>query len=345
MRALTFLLLISLPAFAADETPAPRKLKDVDATEANIRKAVEKALPPLWAGIEGHGDAHTCFTCHNHGTTLVAFGAARSRGYDIPEKKLKEQVEFIVADLERNRERFAKGKGPGAPGGGETDNTGYALLALDAVVHKSDKTTSMVIDYTLGHQKDRGYWRTLTRRFPTEASSFTTTALNLRAIRAYRNSEQAEVADKRSAEAKEWLRMTEGKDTEDRTFRLIGLKAAGATPDDVKTVAGVLLRTQREDGGWGQLDTMASDPYATATALYALHTAGGIATDDKSWRKGLRFLLGTQEDDGTWFVKTRSRPVQKFFESGFPHGKDQFISCAATGWATAVLALATPAKK
>ncbi len=345
MRAFAILLLVSMPAFAVDEAPAPRKPKDVDATEANIRKAVEAALPQLWKAIEGHSEVHSCFTCHNHGTTLVAFGAASSRGFDIPEKKLKEQIEVIVADLERNRARFEKGKGPGAPGGGETDNTGYALLALDAVGYKPDKTTSMVIGYTLDHQKSREYWCTLTRRFPTEASSFTTTAFNLWAIRAYRTPEQAEVADKRIADAKLWLRSTEAKDTEDRTFRLVGLKAAGATLDDVKTVAGVLLKTQRGDGGWGQLDAMPSDPYATATALYALHIAGGIATDDKAWQKGIRFLLGTQENDGTWFVKTRSRPVQKYFESGFPHGKDQFISCAATGWATAVLALATPPKK
>ena len=225
MRALAVLLLVSFPAFAADEKPAPRKLKDVEVTEANIRKAVETALPQLWKGIEGHSDVHTCFTCHNHGTTLVAFGAARSRGFDIPEKKLKEQIDGIVADLERNRERFEKGKGPGAPGGGETDNTGYALMALDAIGYKADKTTAMVIGYTLDHQKSREYWCTLTRRFPTEASSFTTTALNLRGIRAYRayrNPEQTEIADKRIADAKQWLRMSEGKDTEDRTFRLVG---------------------------------------------------------------------------------------------------------------------------
>jgi hypothetical protein len=31
-----------------------------------------------------------------------------------------------------------------------------------------------------------------------------------------------------------------------------------------------------------------------------------------------------------------------YFETGFPHGKDQFISMSATGWAIAALALACP---
>ena len=31
-----------------------------------------------------------------------------------------------------------------------------------------------------------------------------------------------------------------------------------------------------------------------------------------------------------------------YFESGFPHGKDQFISIAASSWATTALALSLP---
>jgi hypothetical protein len=46
--------------------------------------------------------------------------------------------------------------------------------------------------------------------------------------------------------------------------------------------------------------------------------------------------------DGTWLVKSRSHPFQTYFESGFPHGPDQFISVAASGWATAALVLACP---
>jgi hypothetical protein len=44
--------------------------------------------------------------------------------------------------------------------------------------------------------------------------------------------------------------------------------------------------------------------------------------------------------DGSWLVRSRSRPFQTYFETGFPHGKDQWISSAATGWATTALALA-----
>ncbi|MHC5540958.1 amidohydrolase family protein, partial [Singulisphaera rosea] len=97
------------------------------------------------------------------------------------------------------------------------------------------------------------------------------------------------------------------------------------------------------DGGWTQLDGgNSSDAYATASALYALHLAGGLATDSPEYQAGLRFLIANQREDGTWFVASRSKPFQPYFESGFPYGKDQFISMAASSWSLAALALACP---
>ena len=103
-----------------------------------------------------------------------------------------------------------------------------------------------------------------------------------------------------------------------------------------------LLHTQREDGGWSQLDDMTSDAYATGTALVALHRAGGLATNDPVYERGMQWLLKAQLPDGSWHVPTRSKPIQKHFESGYPHGKDQFISITAACWATTALALALP---
>jgi hypothetical protein len=51
------------------------------------------------------------------------------------------------------------------------------------------------------------------------------------------------------------------------------------------------------------------------------------------------WLLESQLADGSWLVTTRSRPIQVYFESGFPHEKSQFISISATSWATMALIL------
>jgi squalene cyclase len=61
------------------------------------------------------------------------------------------------------------------------------------------------------------------------------------------------------------------------------------------------------------------------------------------YKRGVDFLLKTQYADGSWFVRSRAVPLQPHFESGFPHRRDQFISAAATNWATqALIAAARP---
>ena len=84
---------------------------------------------------------------------------------------------------------------------------------------------------------------------------------------------------------------------------------------------------------------MEPDAYATGQALYALHASGREPTT-VPYEKGVRYLLRTQLEDGTWFVRSRAFGFQPYFESGFPHGKDQFISAAATSWAAMALAYA-----
>jgi hypothetical protein len=54
----------------------------------------------------------------------------------------------------------------------------------------------------------------------------------------------------------------------------------------------------------------------------------------------VRFLLTTQKEDGSWLVETRvTETVNTYFESGFPHGKNQWISISGTSWATMALTL------
>jgi squalene cyclase len=99
------------------------------------------------------------------------------------------------------------------------------------------------------------------------------------------------------------------------------------------------------DGGWAQTAKMKSDPYATGQALAALHLGGGVTVKNDQWQEGIAWLLRAQLADGSWKVKSRSKPFQKYFESGYPHGKDQFISISAGSWATMALLLTrSPAK-
>jgi hypothetical protein len=298
-----------------------------------VRKAVRLAVPQLVAGATGHVEKRSCFACHNQAYPALALAAAVKRGIAIPDDFFTEQAEHIAEFLTENKKHFLAGRGTG----GQAATAAYALFTLELAGHKPDDTTAAVAQYLLGFEPTRDYWRMTSNRPPTESSDFTTTYVAMRALRVYGAADDAERIGKRVAAAREWLIKTPGKETEDRVFRLLGMKEAGVAEKEIAAAAWELVKTQRADGGWSQLDGGESDPYATGSALVALHEVGGLKADSVSYRAGVDYLLKTQLPDGSWKVKSRSKPFQPYYESGFPHEKDQFISISASGWATAAL--------
>jgi len=73
-----------------------------------------------------------------------------------------------------------------------------------------------------------------------------------------------------------------------------------------------------------------------------LQNAVKMPASDPVIQRGIAFLLRAQFADGSWLVRTRSFPFQPYKESGFPHGKDQWISAAGTSWAAMALSLSLP---
>jgi len=71
--------------------------------------------------------------------------------------------------------------------------------------------------------------------------------------------------------------------------------------------------------------------------MWALHETGARPSD-AAYRKGKTFLLKTQRADGSWYVRSRAPKFQPYFEGGFPYSHDQWISNAATAYATVALA-------
>jgi hypothetical protein len=311
-----------------------------DPARESIRRAVERSIRLLEASRAEYRQHRQCFSCHHQAVPTLALVTARSRGFQIDEQSLAEQLRITAQHLERNRDNYQQGRGQG----GRLDTAGYALFTLHLGGWKPDETTSAVVEYLLRTDRDEGHWRTAARRPPTQASSWTTTYLALRGLQAFASEPQQSRAAQRIEAARTWVQQTTPQKTEDRVFRLLTLHLLQVDAAQLQAAMDDLLRHQRDDGGWAQNGDLPSDPYATATALVALHMAGGLSAVDAAYQRGLRYLLQTQHEDGSWHVATRSRPIQAYFESGFPHGKDQFISIAASSWATTALALSLPAR-
>jgi hypothetical protein len=322
------LLAAAGPVTAAE--PAP--------TAAEVRDAVAKALPLLQKGAAGHVAQRTCFACHNQAVPLLALTTARTRGFPVAADDLQKQTRFIADFLGSNRKEYRKGHGQG----GQADTAGYALWTLELGGWKPDDATAAVAEYLLLRDQERDHWRGSGNRPPSEGSPFTTTYVALRGLQAFGTAGQKERVDERLCTIADWLRRTPAEDTEDRVFRLWALQRVGTEAEEVQTAARELLDTQGPDGGWAQRDGMEPDAYATGSALVALHEAAGLRPGDPVYQRGVKYLRASQLADGSWHVRSRSKPFQTYFESGFPHGKDQFISLAGSSWATTALALALP---
>ena len=216
-------------------------------------------------------------------------------------------------------------------------NVTYGLFGLAEEGVAPSPETDAVTSCLGGLQKPDGSWEGGDTRPPLSwRNPFVYTALAVRGLMVYSPSGRQKETASRITRARQFLRAALPADTQEDAFKLLGLVWASGSPREINAQARRLRALQHGDGGWSQLPTMASDAYASGQALYALRVAGASASSD-AYRNGVQYLLRTQLEDGTWYVRSRAIGFQPYFESGFPHGRDQFISAAATSWAVVAL--------
>lgn len=305
---------------------------------ARVYDAVERALPLIEVASAETAENRRCFTCHGQAMPVVALVESQQHGFHIDSENLRRQIDHTYAHLERSTKQYSDGRGTG----GQVDTAGWALWALEAALQDPDRVTEPVIQYLLGKQNTSGVWKCSSDRPPSEKSHFATSYLALRAFETFGQEPYDSRIEAARAKATKWFEKANPKDTEDRVFQLLSLPYVDL--DDLGTdLADELCQQQRSDGGWSQLPGMDSDAYATATVLYAL-SESGMDSELDSYRRGLEYLLDQQLSDGSWHVTSRSKPFQTYFETGYPHGKDQFISTTAACWSVLAMLHSLPKK-
>jgi ankyrin repeat protein len=343
-------------ADAASELGAGQSAEPVGLRDAVLKRTVQKSVRLLERSSTKFREmvGGTCFSCHNQTMPQVALAAARERGFTVDTGTVAKDVAAVHSEYVRCsstlRDALAQRKrtadeafGARFPGGAA--HVGYGLVGIRAWGTKPDAATKSVVTYlTLTQEKD-GHWQTQCDvRAPAEKSNFTETALAIFGLRYYGNPGRSPAVARSIDLARAWLAKTPPQTTEDKTFRLFGLAWSGLAADstEVRGAVQMLLKEQQMDGGWAQEPGMDSDSYATGEVLVALHRAGGLGVTDPTYRAGANFLLRTVEEDGSWFVRSRTVPFQGFIETNYPYRQDQFISINAACWATTALAESLP---
>jgi ankyrin repeat protein/mono/diheme cytochrome c family protein len=343
----------ALVAAGAKEPPRPARIatptralpEELD--YSTIISSAEKALAALQTTAARSREAYLrhvtkqdCVSCHQQFLPMAAVGHARNRSIRFDQEAARDQIDSLVnsGSPYSNREFVAQALFHPDP----AHNFGYELLGFVAEGVPPGAKTDGMVHHLVTVQASDGRWINNLPRPPMMSNDATATALSIHAIKHFGWQGRGDEFSASIERARRWLWTVAPDTNEEAIFQLLGLHWADEPAEKLTCLARSLQKKQRQDGGWAQLPTLESDAYATGQALYALAQVVKEPLADPAWRRGLRFLLESQEDDGTWHVARRAFPFQPTMNSGFPHHRDSWISAAATSWAVLALTQVAP---
>ena len=293
----------------------------------DTRQAAEKSVALLQRTSASFFREGACVSCHAQNLTGMAVKAAAAS--HIPVDQAADEKDLRAAHLQFGSAEQPLLQRMDPP---TSEILSYAILQLAAGDVKPDRGTDAMVYNLAAQQRQAGNWHMGIARPPMGDGDFSRTTLAMRALQLYGPPARRADFQKRIERGAAWLAAASPRNTEDLIMQLLGLHWAGADRQSCKGGVRKLERLQREDGGWSQTPDLPSDAYATGQVLYTLHELG-VPANSAAYRRGVTYLLRTQQDDGSWLVKSRAVPTQPYFESGFAYGHDQWISSVATGWA------------
>ena len=321
----------------------------------DVESATRRGLVRLKQAASDWQDNKTCFSCHHQTLPMLAALEGARVGFPVDKEWLKSQADTTHRFFTRSIKTMDAGEH--LAGGAGTTGFGFWALSLDQ--RPVDQTTTSMVTYMLKIQGvartsdrkpdappklDDGLWRASCRRAPMHASLIGDTVLVLLGLEKYATPEQRPQVAKARGAAEKWLATAPMKEQQDRIWRLWGLHHLGGDEALKKSTLAAMLAAQHDDGGWAETDDGRSDTYSTGQTLFMLLKTGTVA-DHPSIIRARDYLLKTQHADGSWLAESHVKfKAQPYFGNGDPHGEHQFLSTAATAWATAGLAQLLPPK-
>lgn len=279
----------------------------------------QKALELLERSNETFFQESGCPACHH--SSLLSLAASHA-----PKAGLKPNADLVQARAARLRGMMAAFTPTNlqmVPLPGSIDTAMYVLLEAKALNITDSPDFDHLARYLYAQQMSAGFFTQRgVSRFPIEESDIHRTALAVYTLSSFPHI----VDSARLTQATRWLAAQPVKNIDEAAMKLLGLAWGRAPRQDINAAANSLAKLQLADGSF-------EDPYFTGLAIFALREGAAWPASHKVITRAAAWLKTHQLPDGSWFQSSRAPKFQPYFESGFPHGHNQWISAAATSWA------------
>lgn len=322
----------------APDQPAPPRPTTPTADEA-LARAV-----PLLQKVNAQWTADgECNACHHLPMAVRAMGVLQYAHVPVDDKLAQAAVDAIHADDHKLAQlvpaALAKPEllvdGQMFPAGDFAFGNAWFLAAELGGGLRGGEDQKLLATAEARIQQPDGHWRAGPFRGVIEWDDAQATSLAIEVIAGYGDHE----AKRALAGARLWLEHAGRLDETvvDLVAHLRAAHALGLSSEAADTLRAI----QHPDGSWGHTSLYGpGDAYSTGLAAVALIEAGGVDPHDPVIARAAAYLLSTQEPDGSWRVWSHAAPLLPYHDRGFPGGKLQFVSFAATAWAVQVLAYA-----
>jgi len=313
-----------------------------DDTAKTPRKAIEQGLVFLEKDATSWRKDRQCATCHHGTMTVWAMTEAKARGFTVESEAYSDAVKWTkerLKDIDKPRDTRP---------GWNMVNTPAVFLATMALCNPKQEALSQeelkkIAGHLLRHQEENGSWAwslapAKNRPPPVFESDEVVTLLAFAALGPQVPPDAKEKSEAHAGREKAlaWLQKSEANDTtQAEAIRLFRDLRESKLAKEIQPRKDALLKRQNRDGGWSQVKDAPSDAFATGQALYFLNVAG-VKNNDPSVERGVAFLVKTQNDDGSWPMKSRAHPGEKPFTNPVP------ITYFGSAWATMGLMRSVP---
>ena len=306
----------SRPGYIALRTRRP----EIAGWRTSARFAAQHGIEWLQPAALEWQSQNQCFGCHVQAQAAMGLAVAKRNGYLVSQAAVQELTDYmrLLQDTDGSESNMLlldnqsvmtaqlAAKGSHTPTDTPITATQFAAMSfahLDQMGDgKSDPTLLKFAGWLAGKQQSTGELIPDLDRAPISQGSLMPTAnAALAFMQAF-----AETGDARyqtaGGKAVDFIAAAKPATTQDEVFTIFALSRFGS-PQQQTLMNGLIARLKTEqgaNGGWRESNASPGpNAFATGQVLYAFKEAG-VDTRSPEFMRGVKYLLGTQEDTGAW---------------------------------------------